>query len=173
MHTKWVFKHFRPRAGKRNFLLVLLWGIGLVLGLLLCSLAPYNNSDIIFCAISTKPSAFGSFLICVLPVVFAAISVHASLFGLSCLAVFLNAVSRGFCGTAIFEAVGTAAWLLRPLLLFTTGCTSVLMWWILLQNNTKRRLQKRIFFALCLSCFVYIIELFFVSPLVGDLAKVL
>ena len=173
MHSKWVFKHFRPRSGKRSTYLVLLWVIGLVLGVLLCSLTPCDTAAILFGALYTKPSVFGLLLICVLPVVLAAISVCTSLFGFSYLVVFLSAVSRGFCGTAIYMAVGNAAWLLRPLLLFSTGCTSVLMWWLLLHADTGRRLSKRIGFSLGLSCFVYIIELFLISPLVGDLAKVL
>lgn len=173
MHTKWVFKHFRPRAGKRNFFLVLLWDIGLVLGVLLCSLAPCDISDILFGAIYTKPSVFGLFLVCVLPVALTAISVRTSLFWFSYLTVFLSAVSRGFSGTAIYIAVGSASWLLRSLLLFSASCTSVLMWWLLLQADTGRHLRERMRLSLGLSCFVYIIELFFISPLVSDLVKVL
>ena len=173
MHTKWVFKHFRPRAGEQNFFLILLWGIGLVLGVMMCVLAPYDISDIFFGAINTKSSIFSLSLICILPVVFAALSVRMPFRVLSYLPVFLIAVSRGFCGTAIYIAVGHAAWLLRSLLLFSATCTSVLMWWILLQANTGSHINKQVRLSLCLSCLIYIIELFLISPLVGDLVKVL
>ena len=173
MHTKWVFKHFRPRAGEQNFFLILLWGIGLVLGVMMCAFAPYDILDIFLGVIYTKSTAFFLFLICILPVLFAGLSVRMPFRVLSYLPVFLIAVSRGFCGTAIYIAVGHAAWLLRSLLLFSATCTSVLMWWILLQADTGSPVSKQVRLSFCLSCLIYIIELFMISPLVGDLIKVL
>lgn len=173
MHSKWVFKHFRPQESRYTFVLVLLWSIGLLLGILLCGLSPYDIVDVLYGTFYAKPSMFSLFLASILPVLFAVASVHTSLYLISCPSVFLSALSHGFCGAAIYIAFGSAAWLLRPMVLFSAGCTSVLMWWLLFQRNTGRRMHKHICLALCLSCLVYIVDLFLVSPLVGDLIKVL
>ena len=173
MHSKWVFKHSYPHASRRNFLLGSLWVVGLLIGVLLCALAPYDTGSILYGTVYTKPSLWGLFLVCVLPVAFSAIAVCSPLFLIAYVLVFLSAVSLGFCGTAIFVAVGSAAWIVRPMLLFSAGCTSVLMWWLLLKGNGRSRLKRPVCLALCLSCLVYIVDLFLISPFIGDLTKVL
>lgn len=173
MHSKWVFKHFRAQSNKQCCLMAFLWGAGLLFGILLCILSPYETTDILYGVIGTKPSLLSLLLVCMLPVVLSAIAVCSPLFPIAYILVFLSAVSHGFCGTVIYLAVGDAAWLLRPIFLFSASCSSVLMWWLLFQANTGERLHKHIGFALCLSSLVYIIDLFLISPLVGDIAKVL
>lgn len=171
MHSKWVFKHFYPWSGRRVRLLAALWILGLLVGIILCSISSYDAAGMLYNAISTSPAPLGLFLVCVLPVVFTAIALTSPLFQLSYLVVFLSAVSHGFCGIMIYIAQGNVAWLLRPLLLFSASCTSVLMWWLLLQSKTKSYLHKNIRLAGVMSCFIYIVDLFLVSPFVGDLAK--
>ena len=173
MQSKWVFKHFRVRSNKQFCVLAILWGVGLLFGVWMCSHSPYVATAALYGVISTKPSMLSLLLVCILPVALSAIATCSMLFPVAYLLVFLSAVSHGFCGSAIHIAVGDAAWLLRPLLLFSGGCTSVLVWWLLLQGCVGSRLKKRICLAFCLSCVVYIIDLFLVSPFVGDLIKVL
>lgn len=173
MHSKWVFKHFRVRSNKRFCVLATLWGIGLLVGVLMCSHSPYVTTAVLYGVICSKPSALSLLLVCILPVALSAIATCSMLFPVTYLLFFLSAVSHGFCGSAIFIAVGDAAWLLRPLLLFSGGCTSVLVWWLLFQSNTGRNIRKHICLAICLSCLVYITDLFLISPLISDLIKVL
>ena len=171
MHPKWVFKHFYPQSGRRVRLLAALWILGLLAGIILCSIGPYDAADILHSTVSVSPAPLSLFLICFLPVIFVAIALTSPFFLLSYFAVFLSAVSHGFCGIMIHVAQGSAAWLLRPLLLFSASCTSVLMWWLLLQSKNKSRLHRNIRLAGILSCLIYIVDLFLVSPFVGDLAK--
>jgi hypothetical protein len=74
---------------------------------------------------------------------------------------------------SISIAFGSSAWIIRPLLLFSSGCSSVLMWWLVLRGNAGRNYKKHICFAFFTSCLVYVLDLFLVSPFVGDLIKVL
>ena len=173
MHSKWVFKHFRSWSSRRIYLLALLWIAGLLTGILLCTLAPYDTVGIFYGVIGKKPSVLGLFFVSVLPVLLFTLAIRSPLIYLSALLMFFSAISHGFCGTAIYIAVGSASWLLRPMLLFSAGSTSVLIWWLLLQNNAVKRSIKNARFAICLSCLVYFIDLFFLSPLVGDITKVL
>ena len=173
MHSKWVFNHLHPLKSKQIFVLVLLWGVGLLFGVLLCTLVQYDTVDVLYGAMCTKPSILGLFLVCVLPVILSAMAVCSPLFPIAYVLIPLSAVSHGFCGMVTYMAVGSASWITRPILLFAASGTTVLMWWLLLQNNTGNRLRKRICLAICLSCLVYVIDLFFVSPFAGDLIKVL
>ena len=173
MHSKWVFKHFRGLSNKRFCMLATLWGIGLLFGVWMCCHSPYVATAVLYGVFGTKPSILSLLLVSILPVTLSAIATRTMLFPVAYLLFFLSAVSHGFCGSAVFIAVGDAAWLLRPLLLFSGGCTSVLMWWLLFQSDTGRHIRKRICLALGLCCLVYIIDLLLVSPLIGDLIKVL
>lgn len=171
MHSKWVFKHFRPRSGRQVGFLAALWMVGLFAGIALCSLGSFDSAALLRSAVSVAPTPLGLFLTCVLPIALIAIAFTSSLFGLAYITVFLCAASHGFCGIMIYFAQGSAAWLLRPMVLFSAGFTSVIMWWLILQSESKSRLHNNVRLAGVLSCFVYIIDLFVISPLVGDLLK--
>ena len=173
MHTKWVFKHFYPRSDRQICIFAVLWVIGLLSGVLLCKHSSFDVSIIFFGAVNTDPLPLILFLICVLPATLSAFAFSCSLFPIACLIVFSVALFQGFSGTLIYMSVGSAAWLLRPMLLFSASCTSVLMWWLLLQSKSGRLIYKNIRFAFVFSCITFLIDLFLVSPLVSDLTKVL
>lgn len=171
MHTKWVFKHFSARSGRQIRILAALWTMSLLTGIVLCCLSRFDAFSEFRFLFSDDPAPLSLFLVCVFPVVLIAIALTASLFGLVCLTVTMSGVSHGFCGIMIYIAQGSAAWLLRPMLLFSASFVSVLMWWLILQNETSGRLRKNIRLAGVLSCVVFVIDLFIVSPIVGDLVK--
>lgn len=173
MHTKWVFKHFHPVRDRQICIFAALWVIGLLSGVLLCDHSAYDFSVIFFGAVNTDPLPLGLFLICALPATLSALAFTFSLFPITCLIVFSIAVFQGFSGTLVYMSVGSAAWLLRPMLLFSASCTSVLMWWLLLQCKDRRLKYKHIRLAFVFSCITFLIDLFLVSPLVSGLAKVL
>lgn len=173
MHIKWVFKHFRPQSKGYIYILAALWITGLILGIILSCVCSQNANSILYGAMLAEPSPLYLLCVCVLPVAFSAIAFASPLNWLAYIAVFLFAVSHSFCAATIYTAVGSAAWLLRPMLLFAASCTSVLMWWLLLQNNAGRHAGKKIRFAILMSCIVCIVDLFLISPLVGDFTKVL
>lgn len=173
MHSKWVFKHFCPGSNKRNVLLAMLWGGGLLAGVSLCAYTPFATESILYGVMYAKPSLLSLFLIGVMPVLFTAVCAFTSLHPIAYVLILLSAITHGFSGTAIYLAVGSAAWIVRPLLLFTSSSTSVLMWWLLLQRNTRRGAHKQVGLALFLSLLVYLLDFFILSPLIGDLTKVL
>ena len=173
MHSKWVFKHFRFSSSKRNIVLALLWGGGLLAGILLCVVAPFDPKSTLYDVMCASPSLLSLFLVCVLPVLVTTVAVSTSLFSIVYVLVLLSAITHSFSGTAIYLAVGNAAWIVRPMLLFSAGGTSVLMWWLLLQRSAQYRGFKPACLALCLSCLIYILDLFLLSPFVGDLSKVI
>lgn len=171
MHSKWVFKHFYPRPKRQLYILAALWTFGLLAGVLLCNLGLNDSAGVLLGAALTAPSPLGLFLVCMLPVTLTAIALVSPLFVLAYIIVFLGAVSHGFCGIMIYMAQGSAAWLLRPMLLFSSSCISVLVWWLFLKSEMKGHLHRNIRLVCILAFFIYAIDLFIVSPFVDDLAK--
>lgn len=173
MHSKWVFKHFYLRTSNQVYVLAILWVIGLLSGIILCSYSYCDFTGIFFGAVNVDPAPLALFLVCMLPVLLSAVAVSFSLFSITCLVVFAVAVFQGFSSMVVYIAVGSAAWLLRPILLFSASCSSVLMWWLLLQHKKGRRLHKSIHVVLISSSLTFVVDMFLVSPFVSDLAKVL
>ena len=171
MHSKWVFKHFSPRLRSRIHPLTALWTFSLMAGILLCALSSSDLVSLFGAACITSPAPAGRLLVCILPIAVIAFALLSPLFAFSYLAVFLCGISHGFCGFAIYIAQGNAAWLLRPLLLFSPGCSYVLMWWLILQNQIRPHLCKNIRLSVVLSCVVCCFDTFIISPLIGDLSK--
>lgn len=171
MHSKWVFKHFRARTGRRLSSLVILWALSLVAGILICALSAHDLDAVFRFAFTASPALPGKVLVCILPVAVTAVALLSPIYVLIYPVVFFSGISRGFCGCMIYMAQGNAAWLLRPILLFYAGCWSVLMWWLILQDHTGRPIHKHIRLASILSCITCIVDLFVVSPLIGDLSK--
>lgn len=171
MHSKWVFKHFSYCARSRILHLFALWLTGLLIGILLCSSGSLDYSAVLQNAVVGRPSPIGLLLVCVLPVTLTVIALQSPLIVVLYPAVFLNAVSHSFCGTAIYIAQGSAAWLLRPMLLLPSCCAAVLIWWLILQSKSKYPNRNNARLAFIISGIVYIVDLFIVSPLIGDLSK--
>ena len=173
MHSKWVFKHFSPR--RKGFLssLITLWILGILLGVALSIFAANDASKAFLGIVSASPTPYGLLLAYILPVGLAA-AIFAELFvWVIYLVVPLMAVLHGFCGMTVYLIAGDAAWLLRPMFLLVGGCTSVLVWWLVFQACSGKHLHRCFRPVLLLSCIVFLIDLFFISPFVGDLTKVL
>ena len=168
MHSKWVFKHFHTKSRGQLYTLAALWFLSLIAGILLCVFCSNDSAYMLDSATAVAP--LGLLFVCVVPVVFTAFTLAFSLFCFTCLTVCISGLSHGFCGFLIYIEQGNAAWLLRPLFLFSATGASVLIWWLILQNEAKRS-HRKFLLAGTLSCLIYIFDLLVVSPFAGDLVK--
>lgn len=173
MHLKCLFKHFSFYPRSRFYLLAALWGGGLLVGILLSPSRFFESATALLSALSVSPAPISLFLTIILPIAITAIAVSTPLFVLSYFSVFLIAICHGFCGITVFLTMSSSSWLLRPLILFSSSCISVLMWWLLLHNShgANKNCAAEICLAGFLSCVIYIIDLFVISPFLSDLAK--
>jgi len=171
MHSKWVFNHFRTLPRHHMRLLVLLWLSGLLTGILLCCVCADDLCESSRAAMDASVSPFWLLFICILPIAAAIASVTTPLFVIGYPLVFVFAFFHGFSGIMISVGVTGGTWLLRPMILFSSCCTAVLMWWLLLRGKSGICLKKDIRLACIILCFVFLADLFIMSPFVGDLLK--
>ena len=173
MHTKWVFKHFRPQGTRLFSGLAALWTLGILAGIALSVFSADHTGEVFWGAMAVQPSPLTLVLVCLIPIAFTTTAFLPSCAWLSYLSLTIFATFYGFCGMSVFLAVGNAAWLVRPMFLFVTGCTSVLIWRLVIQMHFKKRFHECIKSVLLLISLVVIFDLFFISPFIGDLTNVL
>ena len=173
MHSKWVFKHFLSLSKRHLQLLFLVWVAGLFLGMLLCATCNDQTAQLCTGVARAVANRFALVLVCLLPIVIVVIALFARLFFLAYPVVFLMAFSRGFSGFLVCMEQGSGAWLIRPMFLFSAGCTSVILWWLLIRNCNGRRLnfRKDIAIAIASLFVVNTIDLCFISPFLAGLSK--
>ena len=169
MHSKWVFNHFRVLPRWHMRVLVLLWLGGLLTGILLCSVCADNLAELSRSAMIVSPSPFWLLFVCILPIAVTVVSVATPLYMLCYPLVFLFALFHGFSGILISAGVPGGTWLLRPMVLFSSCCTAILMWWLLLRGKNSNGHKRDIRLVCIVFCLVFFIDLFILSPFLGDL----
>ena len=152
MNINFIFNRFRSVVTTRIFLLASLWGLGLLWGLF-WGISNADSLNISFgSGFSVQPRYFVMFLGICLPVAIAAICIYCQRLVFCVPLVFLEAVSRSVSAVCVCLELGSAAWLLRPILLFPGACSSLVMWWLLLRH--RRFDKKRFFLDILLATFV-------------------
>ena len=77
---------------------------------------------------------------------------------------FLYGLFRGFSGMGIILAYRSGGWLIRYLLLFSTGAVSVLLWWLILSCAYKRCIYRLAFGYALLTSLVTFFDYIVISP---------
>ena len=173
MHSRCLFKHFSTYKKLPIYILCLLWICGLLLGIMLASYQDHSLTDTLHSSMLTTPRLSSLFLVVAIPVSLIVVAVSTPLFALSYPLIFLIALCHGYSGILIYLIEGNCSWLIRPLILFSASCTSVLIWWLLFRNCNSRCSKRRsdIQLAAVISFVIFIINSFVISPFLDDLAK--
>ena len=169
MHTKWVFNHFGSRSKKWILVLLSLWILSLIVGILLCNLSAMDADNSYCTSLFAAPTPLGLLLVYTLPIAAVSFALQLPISAPFYFVISLTGISFGFTGAMVYLVQGSAAWLLRPMLLFSGGCASVLMWWLILKPETRRRRFPKLRLVAILSCISFVVDLFIVSPLLDDL----
>ena len=171
-----MYKHVifsRYRSNTKSFICALygLWGMGFLVGMLLAH-SYFNTfgSDLRF-LIQKETTPFLHFFISFLPVVVLLFSLRYRVLFICFPLFFTEALCRSFTGVLLFLEFGSGAWLIRFLLLFSSGCVSVLLWWLLLRNITDSgaRLTKDFWFVSVILSAVSVLDIFAITPFLSQL----
>ena len=150
------------------FLFAAVWVLCIIIGICLADAYAYNSGRLL---ITSQLFPATTLMITVVPVLVVGLS---RLRGcpLACyLVIVTDALSRGFCGFAVFLSYGSAGWLVRGLVQFSGICTSVMLWWLLLRSSDVDRCCFKKDFAFCMLSAVFIsaVDVLCITPFLREL----
>lgn len=173
MNTRFIFNRSVAYKNTHIFVVILLWIVGLILGLFLALSVSGTPGALIKTASSAKPIPLFVFFVNSLPVVIISVVIYYRSFWISYPVVLLESVCHGFCGWLVFSEFGSGAWAVRILFLFSGSCVSVLMWWIFLRHKTytRRSFVKDVWFVSLAASVISLIDIFVISPFLNSLSN--
>jgi len=173
MYTYSLFEGIKTRWAHRVCLTTILWFAGLSFGICFAAFSPYDTSQILSVLASEGSSVFLVLLVAAFPVAVCAVSLWCSAFSLCYPLFFMEALCRGFCGILVFQAMGSGAWLIRALLLFSSGVASVIMWWLFLRHADKPTagFSKDVCISSAVTGVAAIVDIIWVSPFLSVFTK--
>lgn len=157
---------FKDIACKEKVILSTLWIIGFVCGLYFVLSADCASSDFFLSATRTPVSVLGIFTVAFLPIIISAISIFCALPFLIYTLCFCKAFSYGFVCLNIALTFGYSGWLIRLLLLFSSTCTSMSLFWLWHSGLSRNRITVQHDFIICIviAAAIGIVDYFMVSP---------
>ena len=162
------------KNGKITYaVLITIWCVGLLLGIALSAANRPLFGDLLRVVVTKRPSFTALLFRNILPVVLLYVVLLHSGFYMIYPLIFIDALCRGFCAMCVIGFFGSSAWLLRSMVLFSTGCVSIIFWYMLfsfLQGTAKRSAADMIVVA-AIPMVATIIDYSFVSPYLLNLSK--
>lgn len=139
MNTRFIFNRFELFSKTRIYFQMILWGLGLCIGILLALSFSKSFDYTLQPALFENPSLLFLIVATALPITAFSVVLGCRFFSLGYLLILLESVCRGFSGMYVFTVLGSGAWLIRLLLLFSSSSASVLIWWLLLRHSEYKR----------------------------------
>lgn len=154
-------------------LLLIIWVLGILFGSLLSVCNAQLSVNVARMALSKTPALIGVLIANALPFAILVMILSRRMVMLVYPLILLEALSRGFCGMSIICFLGSGAWVLRFLFLFSPGCISVLFWYML--YDYSQGVAHRTFRDVCiLSSFLFavtFVDYFAISPFLVKLSE--
>ncbi len=173
MNTHFLLMCPGSRISKSIALVTLFWFLGLLTGIGLAVVSPMDVTAIFRSAVSEQASPVLLFFVSAFPIMALTFALYLGAFPICSVLVFLNAICRGFSGMLIYLSLGSAAWLIRPLFLFSSSCVSVYMWWLIIRHFSKGRyhLFKDLSIVIILIFVTVMSDTFYISCFLTVLTK--
>ena len=147
------------------------WIIGILLGVIAAANRQNVAAEILKGALSKSPSLISCVLLGMARILIICLALRYRWSVIVYALLFTDAFCFGFCGIAIYLAAGEAAWLLRPLFLFSRIWCYIPIWWLLLHNTPSSKMLFTWITVFC--CLVVFTDFIFVVPMLLDLVKYL
>ena len=167
MYNGFIFSRFFLPEKRGYFMLVLSWVIGLLLGILLITTDTTIYEPVIYAALRKRPSIVPHILICALFFIVITLLRNKHCFVPIISFLFLQGISRGFSGMALYTFTGSGAWAVRMMFLFSGASISVITWWLLFRycDHTKADLVRTSCLSVVFVLIILIVDYLVISPL--------
>lgn len=147
-----------------HFCLPVVWILGVLLGVTVVVFAG-DIYVIVDSAVKLRPNFGLLYTVNALPVAVLVALFAVRSYGLICATMFLYGLFRGFCGMCTVLAFGSSGWLVRCLLLFSSGFVSALTWWLIFSCFSRRGCSLKLICSLALFVsIVTVLDYFVISP---------
>jgi len=172
MNTSFIFNRFVRSDHLRLYILSALWLLGLVLGMALGIATGGSGTQQLYIGLLCEPSLLPLVFLVAFPLIITGFALRFRLFTLTLPLLFIMSILRGFCCMFLFVQLGSGAWLLRCLYMFSGGCTSVLMWWLLFRHGVlpKPSLKTDLYLVCVLATLVITVDFLLFSPFLHRLS---
>lgn len=160
----------RPKRFAKGFYL-LFWFTGFLFGSISAVCHQDVSGAIMHAALLKSPSIIVCLLLSIIRILVFYFAVRYRLSAFIYLLLFMDAFCLGFCGFAIYFAVGKPAWLFQSLFLFSCTWSHIPIWWLLLRDTPYSK--KTILLLSAFTCFIVIVDYACISPVLLDLLKYL
>jgi len=170
MHAYFCKRNFVSLTPVRFFTALILWIVGLGFGITLASLADSALSFSGFSFVTYPASPFCFLLVSFMPYFACVLALRLNRFFLIYPLFFVFAFSQAFSSMFLFYYIGNGAWVIRLLFLFSSGVSSVLMWWLTFRYcfTKKSSFSKDVFLTSNILLLACILDLMVVSPFVTN-----
>jgi hypothetical protein len=151
------------------------WIVGLTLGVVFAATQITIYNPIIYRALLLDTSFIYSALVNSFALITVVFFCYNRQYLPTILFLFLLGFSRGFSGIALYVLIGSGAWMMRILFLFSGICISVIAWWLILRSNHLNRseLLKTLCFSLIAALIVSIVDHTVISPFLKDITNLI
>ncbi len=138
--------HELDSAGKLSFLQLrfsmiafwIIWVCGLLSGLYVVSMSDDSAYCVFRLFLYSQSTLFGLLLTQMLPLAFTCFIFWLSKPCLTSLFVYIKAFLFAYCAFGIVLAYGTAGWMIRWIILFSSSCSTLPLLWFWCRNFTKK-----------------------------------
>lgn len=141
MNTGFIFKRYQLSERGYIYCLSVSWVLGLLVGMFLVAHFATRSTELIWNGLFNKPPMIYSFIVSFVPIIIIWLSRCHRYLWPAIPVLFINGISRGFCGMFLFYNFSSGAWLIRGSYLLSGTFVSVLMWWLLLCRKDLPRLS--------------------------------
>ncbi len=116
----------------------IVWTFGLLSGLYVVSESNDSARSVFLLFLSSRSTLVGLILTQMFPLVFSCFIFWLSKPNLIHLVIFIKAFLFAYCAFGIVLAYGTAGWMIRWIILFSSSCSTLPLLWFWCRNFTKK-----------------------------------
>jgi len=171
MHFNCVFKHNRAFDRQHSSLPVLCWISGLLVGVIFALWHRASCFTLLEDAVLVPASPFICVIAAAVPLTAIGLCLVTGRFPILYFFLFLYGLFHGFSGSFVSCLFPDGAWLVRILVLFSAGCTSALIWFLLVRSFQRggSLFSTDILTVAVLFTLTSLLNLLFISPVLSVL----
>lgn len=166
MYFKHSFSNHPSFCRRSVFVLAISWLVSIVSGILLAATFPVSLFSLMRTSLSGRVSIVGAFAVLIFPLFSSAVAIRFNRLRFIYLIATLKGICFGFSIFILLKLFGSAAWLVRWLILFSDACMSIPLFsfWIRHLRHPHNGLRNDFICCLVLCILIGVVDYYVISP---------